>query len=748
MAKIVNKRDLAEFLGVSERALTTWQRDGMPVRVAGARGEGNEYDSAAVVRWMVDRKASKKAQTPRDRVADRQAALLDMQIAEKKGDMVARDEIRPAWFDLITSAKQSLRALPTSLAPLLAQMEGADPMRDLLDDAIEEVLSKLANEDDDETQCSDARTDAGSARAVGAATADAAFRVGRKASKAAGGVSDAGPLPIRSDALPSGDSYATVDKRVNRIVCRKSAQIGFTDGVSANLIGYRMDVNPARMLVLFPREKTAVDFNDEKLEPMINACPRLGERVDLKSRTEGNRQLFKKFAGGFVKLIASNAPGDVKSTSAPLVIVEEPDDCNLNVRGQGDSIKLAAERTKSYHNGLIVIGGTPTIVGVSAIDQEIAKTDRRKFHVPCHHCQTANVLAWENLRWEKDENNPHSVWGKHHPETAHYVCPACSGVWNDAERLRNIRRGNWVATAPFTGAAGFDELNELYSPFPGSSMARVAEKYLDAWRGFSAGSSEKLIAFWNSSLGRSYEYRSDLPSLIDLAQRGEDYDELSVPSGGLVLVMAVDVQHNRLAIQIWAYGRDLESWLVFWGEEYGVTADRNDPVWTALSTYLDRTYEHASGAPLHIAATSIDSSDGTTSDAVYDWVRAHRHHGSKVMAVKGRSSGDGEIFSLPPTKSIDQGAGSKAARYGLKVYSVGTEKAKDLVLGFTADGGRIKRCDRSPDGTLHGPAAGRPHALVRRRAPGFLRAACRLGSEGAQREGARQARMDAENRQA
>jgi len=54
-----------------------------------------------------------------------------------------------------------------------------------------------------------------------------------------------------------------------------------------------------------------------------------------------------------MKLIASNSPGDVKSTSAPLVIVEEPDDCNQNVKGQGDSIKLAEERAKTYHNALI-----------------------------------------------------------------------------------------------------------------------------------------------------------------------------------------------------------------------------------------------------------------------------------------------------------------------------------------------------------------------------------------------------------
>lgn len=501
-----------------------------------------------------------------------------------------------------------------------------------------------------------------------------------------------------------------LDKNVRRIVCRKSAQIGWTESVILTIIGYFMAIDPRRMLVLFPREKTAIDFNSEKLEPMIEACPRLAELVNLISKAEGIRQLFKKFAGVFLKLVGSNSPGEVKSTSAPLVIVEEPDDCNLNVKGQGDSIKLAEERAKAYHNALIIIGGTPTITGVSAIDAEMAKTDRRKFHVPCHHCSESHVLAWENVQWQKDADHPHPVFGKHHPETARYACPACSGLWTDADRLRNIRRGKWIATAPFTGAAGFDDLNELYSPFPGSTMPRVVEKYLEAWRDFKAGKGEKLITFWNSSLGRSYEYRSEVPAVDDLERRSEDYAEYTVPHGGLVLTMGIDVQHDRFAIMILAYGRDMESWLVFWGEEHGSTSDKGDGVWTALDRYVERVFAHASGAQLQISAVSIDSSDGQTSDAVYTWVRRRRQQRCTVMAVKGRSKADGEIFTLPPQHSIDHRSESKASKYGVKVHMVGTEKAKDLILGFTADGGRIKRYDRAADGTLRtGRGPGRMH---------------------------------------
>lgn len=48
----INKVDLAKKLGVTERALSTWQREGMPVLEHGRRGLSNTYDLAAVVRWM------------------------------------------------------------------------------------------------------------------------------------------------------------------------------------------------------------------------------------------------------------------------------------------------------------------------------------------------------------------------------------------------------------------------------------------------------------------------------------------------------------------------------------------------------------------------------------------------------------------------------------------------------------------------------------------------------------------------
>jgi phage terminase large subunit GpA-like protein len=113
--------------------------------------------------------------------------------------------------------------------------------------------------------------------------------------------------------------------------------------------------------------------------------------------------LFKSYPGGFVKFVGSNSIADVKSTSARRLIVEEPDDCNLNLRGQGDSIKLIEERGKSFRDAKVLIGGTPSIKGVSSIDDEYDHSDRCEWHVPCPDCGEFQALEWEQVRWVEDE---------------------------------------------------------------------------------------------------------------------------------------------------------------------------------------------------------------------------------------------------------------------------------------------------------------------------------------------------------
>ncbi len=47
-----NKKTLARKLKISERALSSWQQEGMPVLERGRRGQGNCYDLIQVLAWI------------------------------------------------------------------------------------------------------------------------------------------------------------------------------------------------------------------------------------------------------------------------------------------------------------------------------------------------------------------------------------------------------------------------------------------------------------------------------------------------------------------------------------------------------------------------------------------------------------------------------------------------------------------------------------------------------------------------
>lgn len=506
---------------------------------------------------------------------------------------------------------------------------------------------------------------------------------------------------------------------VRRIIGQKSAQIAWTAGVVCTLMGYHAHWRPCVQVAMFPREKSAKDFDAEKFTPMVRATPVLNKRIKLKSRSEGNSTTRKHYPGGLLKFVASNSPADVKSTSAKVRYVEEPDDVNKDVKGQGNTITLLRERGKTIRNTLEVIGGTPTAKGASEIEKEMRTTDQRRFWVTCHHCGERHVLDWSHVvipglhlsdddlrapdldtRWPARD-----VYGRARWEDARYYCPHCGEAWTDQDRVDNIRAAaavppnyGWEPTADSPDRGFY--FHELQSTFEGSYLPVLAEKYLTALHEMDRGEPEKMVAFWNASLGLPWEYKGELPEEDELAARAEKYLEWTTP-GGTVPVLTVDVQHDRLAVTCWVIGRGEEMWLAYWGELYGQTVVPAAGAWIELEQLLDRPVTHVSGAALPIAAVGIDCSDGQTSDAVYAFVRTHNRHDREVLALKGASETEGRVEIWTPPKAIDPNYRStKASRFGVQVHIVGTAKAKDMILGWAQEGGRVRLADSGP-GRMH-----------------------------------------------
>lgn len=497
-----------------------------------------------------------------------------------------------------------------------------------------------------------------------------------------------------------GVMHALDDDWVEMVALMKAAQIGWTL-LETGWMAKRICCEPSRMLALFPKDDKARDFIEEKFEPVIRATPELAKRVDVSaSRKSGNRSNKKNYPGGSLKVFGSNSVSNVKSTPSPVVVVEEPDDTNGNVGDQGDAIRLARERIKRFRKRKFVLGGTPSVEDLSEVEHYIKLGTQRVLPVVCHDCGDSHVLDWDNVSWSEREDGPvHPVYGRNLPETAVYACPHCGSAWNDWQRQQNIFNTcrdaelngdpfcGWVATVDTDGVIEtFTGLSELYVCIPGTTLSRLVQDYLEAEAEADAGDEAGRIVFQNSKLGKPYAYKSkenlNHEQLMALA---DDYEELTVPRGGLLVTAGVDVQHDRLAIVIRAFGRNEESWLVLWREIAGDCADKNDPVWQELDTILFNGFAHESLGKVFLSAVSVDSSDGSTNHAVYHWVRTRskKHRRVTVMAIKGDSNDHGkrEIFRLPqqrldhhnPKKS------TKADKHGVKVYMVGTHKAKDLI---------------------------------------------------------------------
>ncbi|MEX2964219.1 terminase gpA endonuclease subunit [Microbulbifer sp. TYP-18] len=516
------------------------------------------------------------------------------------------------------------------------------------------------------------------------------------------------PGPYRVEFVPYfwGVMHA-LDSPVSwMVVMQKAAQIGWTVLLAADICKVAV-TDPARVLMLFPKDAKGRNFMDEKFVKIVESSPKVAGVVEVNtSRKSGSTATRKVFPGGEVRTVGSNSVSNVKSTTAKRGYVEEPDDTNKDVGDQGDAIRHLRERLKRMRNKKLVIGGTPAVADLSQVEHYTKLGTMRVLPVACHDCGESHLLDWENVSWlQKEGGTPHPVFGLHQPDTAVYSCPHCGSAWDDYRRQANILQtckaardsgdpfAGWVKTQCGEGfEAGeiepietFMELSELYVCIPGTGLASVVRDYLEAEHEARAGDESARIVFQNNKLGRPYQYAAN--QLLDhekLQEAAEDYPELCCPAGGLLVTAGIDVQHNRLAITLRAFGRNEESWQLYWGEIDGDTADKRDDCWAALDKLVFQAFEHERFGKIRAASVSIDASDGATSNAVYHWVRTRtkRYRGTLVMAIKGDSNdlGTKEIFTQP--RQVDYAnpkRRTKADRFGVRVYIVGTHKAKDLI---------------------------------------------------------------------
>lgn len=409
---------------------------------------------------------------------------------------------------------------------------------------------------------------------------------------------------------------------VQDVCLMKGAQVAGSESGN-NWLGYIIDQDPGPTMMVQPTVDTAKNYSQKRIAPMISSSPALRSRVkDSRSRDSGNKMLSKEFPGGFLIITGANSAAGLRSNPIKNLFLDEIDAYLPDVDGEGDPVDLAFARTRTFSMRKVFKISTPTISGQSRIETEYDATDKRRYFVPCPYCNHMHILEWKHFIIPEDDS------GKMVPEDAFMVCPECGSKIEEHHKTWMFANGQWRATAPqniHPRKRGY-HLSALYSPVGIFSWAECAEEWRKAQR-----DRRRLKVFINTILGECFqEEEGEELEHEALFNRREEYG-CQVPAPVMLLTAGVDVQDDRLEIEVVGWGVGKESWGIDYRRFLGNPSQ--PAVWDELDEYLLREFKRASGMQMRIACCFIDSGGHHTQD-VYRFTRPRE--GRKVFSIKGR----------------------------------------------------------------------------------------------------------------
>lgn len=450
------------------------------------------------------------------------------------------------------------------------------------------------------------------------------------------------------------DSLSSTEK-TERVIFMKGAQIGGTE-VGLNWLGYVIHHVPGPMLMVQPTVETAKRVSKQRIDSLISACPELAARIrDPRSRDSGNTILMKEFPGGLLIITGANSAAGLRSMPVRFLFLDEVDGYPGDVDGEGDPVALAIQRAANFVNRKIFLCSTPTIKGFSRIEAAYLESDQRIYVLPCDNCGSFSQILWKDIRWPDGE-----------PYEAAWFCPECGYRHPEYRKPALLNHGFWHPTAKGDGRTRGYHLSSLYSPW--FTWGEVAAEFLAT-----KNDPVRLKSWVNTKLGQTWEEREgEQLDENSLMTRRESYGP-EVPAEVAVLTCGVDVQDDRLELELVGWGRDEESWSVDYKILWG---DPSAPdVWLDLEAYLSSRFPHETLANgLKIDAVCLDTG-GHHTQAVYAFCKGKERR--RIWAIKG-VAGKRPVWPKRPTR-VSKGM--------LNLFSVGVDAAKEAVMA------RLKRPD-------------------------------------------------------
>lgn len=421
---------------------------------------------------------------------------------------------------------------------------------------------------------------------------------------------------------------------IREIDVMKGVQIGFTVGVLESCIGYLIDyIKNAPVMLLTADKELAQLRMDSYIMPMINAS---GLDVLIKSGDENNPRKTGKTAkkiewegGGFLLPFGAQNANKLRSMSIQYLLQDEIDGYPSTVGKDGKPSQLAEDRTAAYESSRKILrGSTPRITQTSNILSVYLKGDRRKYNVPCKHCNEKQNLVFKGV------NEDGTIFGIDFSldeagnlieSSVVYICKYCQGEMVNDDKAWMYRDGGkhceWRPTAkPVSADRRSYHIPALYSPVGMQTWTTQVKKWIECWD-VVAGRVKDLALlqqFYNNVQGKPFEMRGEaLKYERVVMHRRATYFSGQVPNtlaaketGGKiqVLVCAVDVHKAHLDVQVLGGCPGGRFYSIEWLKLEGDCEDLQAEPWQKIRNLIEhKEYRADDGRLYRVQLTLIDA---------------------------------------------------------------------------------------------------------------------------------------------
>ena len=439
----------------------------------------------------------------------------------------------------------------------------------------------------------------------------------------------------------------------------KGAQLGFTT-LGENIVGFCIDyLGSVTILWFTSTNDKAVERLQSNILPMIQQSGlshKIQANDEENKRRSGKTNKKLEFVGGG-KLLPRGAenPANFRQDTAQILIRDEIDSWKQTIGNDGDPIVLSLRATATFEDSKKVFDlSTPTIKGVSKIERQFKRGDRRYYKVKCLDCGFPQVLRWQH--------SPHpetgvqgGIFAPLDPETGmiipgsvRYVCCECGHLHRNEDKARLFAPSNaeWVPTAtPVSPSVRSYHLSSLYSMLQSwESLATLWHEAWDTERGCPKDT-QLLQVFYNNCLGEPYEIRGEKLRFQTVSEhRRAAYRLGEIPNKWAtehasspiqLLTCAVDVHKRNLAVSVFGWTKGTRSFVIdYWRFEGDVLNPDDKDTWGRLSDLIEnKEYVADDGKRYRIALTLVDA--GYQPDLVHSYVA---QYSSGIAAIKGETT--------------------------------------------------------------------------------------------------------------